>query len=196
MSLRTEKPRLEAGLLLRAYANGWFPMAHEDGEIYWHDPDPRAVFELHHLRMGRSTRKQLVQEGFTLTHDRCFTEVMRACADRPETWITEEMIAAYTDLHKAGRAHSVETWLGDELVGGIYGVALGAAFFGESMFSRVSGAGKAAFFHLSGHLREQGFVLFDTQYRNPFTKQLGAVEIARADFQAQLAAALSLPVTF
>lgn len=193
-------PDLSPDLLVRAYANGWFPMLHQDGQHYWHDPDPRAVFPLAGIKIDRSTRKLLASGRFAATRDRAFPTVMRACADprlpgREDTWISEEMIDAYSALHLMGLARSVEITADGELVGGIYGVQLGAAFFGESMFSRVSGAGKAAFHVLVRQLQDEGFVLFDTQYINPHTRLLGAVEIGRREFRLQLSAALSLPGT-
>ncbi len=132
--------------------------------------------------------------GYQFTTDRCFERVMRACAEREQTWISEEMINSYTALHLIGHAHSVETWRDGELIGGIYGVSIGSAFFGESMFSRESNAGKAAFFHLNDHLRSAGFSLFDTQYINDHTRSLGAIEIARAEFHLMLKTACSEPL--
>ncbi|MCC7501627.1 MAG: leucyl/phenylalanyl-tRNA--protein transferase [Flavobacteriales bacterium] len=183
-------PPLTADLLLRAYHRGWFPMAHEDGELYWHDPDPRAIFPLAQTRPNARLQRALRRAGYHITFDQRFEEVMRACGDRKETWITEEMIAAYVDLHKQGYAHSVEVWAGDRLVGGLYGIALGAAFFGESMFSRNTNASKAAFHHLAAHLRQQGFSLFDSQYINDHTASLGAIEVPRSTFRMMLAEAL------
>ncbi|MCB0765920.1 MAG: leucyl/phenylalanyl-tRNA--protein transferase, partial [Flavobacteriales bacterium] len=134
--------------------------------------------------------------GFTTTIDEAFEAVIRACADRRETWIDERLITSYVALHASGYAHSVETWAKGELVGGIYGVSLRGAFFGESMFSRRTNAGKAAFFALVAHLQEQGHVLFDTQYLNDFTQQLGAIEIPRERFRERLDAALDVDVRF
>jgi leucyl/phenylalanyl-tRNA--protein transferase len=184
-------------MLIRAYANGWFPMLHEDGQHYWHDPDPRAVFPLERIKPDRKTSRLLESGRFAVTMDGAFTDVMRACADptlpgREDTWISGEMIDAYSTLHAMGLAASAEVWEEGALVGGIYGVQLGAAFFGESMFSRVSGAGKIAFHTLVRRLRDGGSVLFDTQYINPHTQMLGAVEIPRREFRRRLAAALSL----
>jgi leucyl/phenylalanyl-tRNA---protein transferase len=183
-------PPLTADLLLRAYHRGWFPMAHEDGELYWHDPDPRAIFPLTELKPNARLQRAFRSAGFRVTYDLRFEAVMRACAEREETWITEEMIAAYVALHGQGHAHSVEVWQGEALVGGLYGVSVGGAFFGESMFSRVPNASKAAFHHLAEHLRQQGFLLFDSQYINAHTASLGAVEVPRTMFRTMLAAAL------
>lgn len=196
MSRPARPPVLNADMLLGAYARGWFPMAHADGALYWHDPDPRAVFPLATLRPGRTSRRVLQRSPFRTTRDQAFTEVMRACADRTETWISREMIAAYTDLHARGHAHSVEVWRDGSLVGGIYGVHLGAAFFGESMFGRESNASRVAFLTLLAHLQARGFRLFDTQYLNDHTALLGAVELPRTAFHQQLAQALQQEVLF
>lgn len=182
--------------LLIAYANGRFPMCHDDGELYWHDPDPRALFHLDEVRPNQRAVRAFRQAGFTLTVDQEFEAVLRACADREESWIDERIINSYVALHTAGYAHSVETRVEGELVGGIYGVALRGAFFGESMFSWRTNAGKAAFFALSDHLQRHGYVLFDTQYLNEFTRRLGAVEVPRAVFRDRLDEALKLDVHF
>ena len=183
-------------ILVKAYRKGLFPMCHEDGELYWHDPDPRAVFPLDTLDPDRRTARIIRSGRFTITRDSAFAEVIAACAEREDTWIDERIKASYVALHLAGHAHSMEAWEGQELVGGIYGVAVGGAFFGESMFSRASNAGKVAFHALVAHLRVRGFVLFDSQYINDFTAQLGAVEHPRERFKQDLKAALKLPVAF
>jgi leucyl/phenylalanyl-tRNA---protein transferase len=187
---------LSPSLLIAAYARGFFPMAHDDGLLYWHDPDPRAVFPLDAVRPNARLSTFIRAQGYRCTVDHRFEAVMRACADRESTWITEEMILAYTELHRAGYAHSVETWKDGELIGGIYGLSLGGAFFGESMFSRATNASKVAFHHLAEHLRQQGFTLFDSQYINDHTRSLGAVEIPRSQFGAMLAEALSVNTHF
>ena len=171
-------------------------MAHEDGGLYWHDPDPRAVFPLNELRPDRKTAQQLRSVRLKVTFDQRFDEVIRACADREGTWIDERIIASYINLHRSGHAHSVEVWREDVLAGGIYGVSIGAAFFGESMFSRSNNMGKVAFFALVEHLQKNGFTLFDTQYINPFTEQLGAIEIRKENYLSQLSASVLLPVVF
>lgn len=183
-------------VLVTAYTRGWFPMCHDDGELYWHDPDPRAVFPLATVRPNARMTTLLRSDRFTTTVDQAFAEVIRACADRTESWIDERIIRSYIALHEAGHAHSVEAWQGGQLVGGIYGVALGGAFFGESMFNRASNGGKAAFYTLLAHLKQQGFILFDSQYINAFTKQLGAVDMARPAFHRTLERALVLSVRF
>jgi len=182
--------------LLLAYGSGRFPMCHDDGELYWHDPDPRAIFPLAGLVPNKRAIRAFRKADFILTRNKAFEGVIRACAEREETWIDERLITSYLAMHTAGFAHSVESWSGDELVGGIYGVSLRGAFFGESMFSKVPNAGKAAFFALVAHLQRQGHVLFDTQYLNDFTQQLGALEIPRDRFRKQLDAALDLDAHF
>lgn len=160
-------------------------------QLHVHDPDPRAIFDLHSLRPNTRLQRYFRSHGYGCTENRCFEDVMRACADRPEQWIDEDMVQAYTGLHHLGHARSVETWQGGGLIGGIYGVQLGRAFFGESMFSRKPNASKAAFFHLAEQLRAEGYLLFDTQYINAHTRSLGAIEIPRKEFRQRLAEALA-----
>jgi leucyl/phenylalanyl-tRNA--protein transferase len=192
-----ERSVLTTGLLLAAYAEGFFPMGDEQGRTEWHNPDPRAIFPLDAIRPNARLRRFLRNSGMRCTTDADFENVMRHCATtHGDTWITEEMIAAYTALHRIGHAHSVETWDGDGLVGGIYGVSIGAAFFGESMFSLVPNASKAAFHHLTEHLRERGFTLFDSQYLNDHTASLGAIEIPRTDLLERLQDAIQRKVSF
>jgi leucyl/phenylalanyl-tRNA---protein transferase len=183
-------------LLMQAYERGWFPMAHEDGELYWHDPDPRAVFPLHDLRPDPRTERHLHSTGIQITLDQCFDQVIRACAAREEAWIDARIISSYCELHRLGHAHSLEVWKAGTLVGGIYGVAAGGAFFGESMFNNRNNMGRVAFHGLVRHLRKQGFILFDSQYINPFTEQLGAIEVDRAAYLKTLEQALALSVVF
>src|SRR5688500_4010878 len=135
-STRKELQIIPTEILLSAYRSGLFPMAHDDGELYWHDPDPRAIFPLNDLKPDRKTRQQLNSDRIKITFDRAFEKVIRACADREETWIDERILASYVELHRSGHANSVEVWREGELVGGIYGVSINGAFFGESMFSR------------------------------------------------------------
>ncbi|MBL7950162.1 MAG: leucyl/phenylalanyl-tRNA--protein transferase [Flavobacteriales bacterium] len=196
MSRTQRPPTIPVNALLSAYSKGFFPMCHDDGELYWHDPDPRAVFPLKGLAPNVRLQRALRKTDFRVTNDEAFEAVMRACADREETWIDERLISSFLGLHLAGYAHSVETWSGDDLVGGIYGVSLQGAFFGESMFSRRTNAGKAAFYGLVAHLQHRGHVLFDTQYINDFTAQLGALEISRVLFRDRLEAALQADVQF
>lgn len=179
-------PTIPVAVLLDSYRRGRFPMCHEDGELYWHDPDPRAIFPLADLQPDPLTRRQVSGGRYTCTVDQCFEAVIRACADRPDTWLDERMIRSYIALHTAGHAHSAECWEGERLAGGIYGVSVGAAFFGESMFGRQN-AGKVAFHHLAGCLQRSGYRLFDTQYINPFTARLGAIEVTQDRFRRTLA---------
>ncbi len=187
---------LTPDMVIWAYQNGYFPMAEDDGELFWHAPDPRAVIPLDRVKIARSLRQVLKKAQFDVTFNKDFYGVICGCADRDETWISPEIIEVYADLHAMHLTHSVEVWQDGDLVGGLYGVALGGAFFGESMFSRVSNASKVAFVHLTTHLRKQGFTLLDSQYLNPFTESLGAIEIPFVDYKRQLMEALQLPVRF
>lgn len=190
------QPPLTPDLLLHAYRHGLFPMADpDDGDrVYWYAPDPRAVLPLDAFHVPRSLERVLRAAPFEVQVDRAFEAVMRACAapsrGRETTWISEEFVAAYGDLHAEGHAHSVECWQGDELVGGLYGVALGGAFFGESMFHRVRDASKVALVHLVERLRAGGFVLLDTQMTTPHLERFGVVEIPRMVYELRLATAL------
>lgn len=184
---------LSVEVLLHAYAQGLFPMGNDEGSVDWYCPDPRAVIPIETAVPNRTMRRVLRTGKFELEFDTAFAGVMRACADREDTWITDRMVQVYTELHMAGHAHSAEAWQDGELVGGIYGVTIGAAFFGESMFSRVDNAGKAAFHALMAQLRHRDFRLFDSQIINDFTRTLGAVEIPFEDFQRQLVSAVRVP---
>jgi leucyl/phenylalanyl-tRNA---protein transferase len=181
-----------------AYRSGIFPWT--VNPISWWSPDPRGIFELEKFHVPRSLQKFLRKQTFEITIDRAFREVMQACAapgpGRRGVWITPEFIDAYTRLHEAGDAHSVECWREGELVGGIYGVSLGGFFAGESMFHRVTNASKVALGHLVGHLRERGFTLFDIQMITPATRQLGAVEITRDEYLQRLKRAAQMNCTF
>ncbi|MBK7754012.1 MAG: leucyl/phenylalanyl-tRNA--protein transferase [Flavobacteriales bacterium] len=186
---------LTTDLLLSAYRRGIFPMADDAGRITWHDPDPRAVL-IGAPHYSFPTRPIRAGNGFAFRIDMAFGAVIRGCAEREPRWISEEMIHVYSELHRLGHAHSVEVWNGGSLLGGIYGIAIRGAFFGESMFSCAPNASKAAFFHLAAHLRSRGFILFDTQYLNAHTASLGAFEIPRQRFRAELMAALELSAEF
>ena len=189
-------------LLLRAYAVGLFPMAEsrDDPILFWVDPHFRGVLPLEHYYAPRSLRKVLRRGRFTVRCNFAFSEVIRKCAephgDRPNTWINEEIVALYDKLFDMGYAHSVETWEDDELVGGLYGVALGGAFFGESMFSRARDASKVALAHLVARLRIGGFRLLDTQFLTDHLARFGAVEVPRADYKEMLKAALPARTVF
>lgn len=185
-------------ILLRAYAMGIFPMAEarDDPEIHWVDPRRRGVLPLDGFHLSRSLARRMRREGFTVTADRAFDAVVTACAEREETWISQRIQRLYAALHQMGNAHSVEVWQGDRLVGGVYGVTLGAAFFGESMFSRVTDASKVALAHAVDRLRAGGFQLFDTQFLTPHLASLGGIEVPRAAYHRMLAAALDEKATF
>ena len=184
--------------LLEAYRRGIFPWFDETTPILWWSPDPRAIFELDGLHVSRRLARTLRSGRFTTTVDAAFGEVIRGCADRPGQgiWITPDMIDAYTTLHRLGWAHSVEAWRDGELAGGVYGVAVGGLFAGESMFTRIRDGSKAALVHLVQRLRERGFRLFDVQYLNDHTARLGAVEIPRREYLARLRTALACKVEF
>ena len=179
--------------LLSAYAMGIFPMAEsrEDDTIHWIDPRRRGVFPLDNFHISRSLRRRILAQPFTITTNVDFAGTLAGCADRPETWINDTIHALYLALHHMGHAHSLEVWEGTELVGGVYGVTLGAAFFGESMFSRRTDASKIALAYLTHRLRAAGFQLFDTQFLTPHLHSLGAIEIPRADYRKRLETALA-----
>ncbi|HXG08635.1 MAG TPA: leucyl/phenylalanyl-tRNA--protein transferase [Gemmataceae bacterium] len=184
--------------LLEAYRRGIFPWYDETLPILWWSPDPRAIFELDGLHVSRRLRRTIRSGKFTLTVNQDFAGVIRGCADRPgeSTWLTPEMIAAYEALHQLGHAHSVEAWHNGMLAGGIYGVAIGAFFAGESMFTRVRDASKVALVYLVERLRQRGFQLFDIQFRTEHTARLGAIEIPRAEYLRRLRRAIACPVSF
>ena len=187
------RSHLSPQLLVRAYSQGVFPMARgRSGLIDWYSPDPRAILPLEQFHTSHNLRKRVRRGDYDVTHDRAFEQVIRLCAvprpDESGTWINDQIIDAYVRLHHAGLAHSVETWRpattqsaddGPTLVGGLYGVALGGAFFGESMFSRATDASKVCLVHLVEHLRKQGFMLLDVQYTSAHMAQFGVVEVAR-----------------
>lgn len=194
------KIKLTPELLLSAYAQGVFPMAHDDGEIYWYSPDPRAILPLDRFHVPQSLRRVIHRGRFTVVIDSAFEQVISACAEpgpgRESTWISREVAEAYIRLHQLGFAHSVECWLDGELVGGLYGVSLRGLFAGESMFSRVTDASKVALYFLVQRLRERGFLLLDTQFLTPHLERFGAVEIPAEQYQLLLAEALSIRASF
>jgi leucyl/phenylalanyl-tRNA--protein transferase len=188
---------IDAELLLDAYAHGIFPWS--DNPVCWFSPDPRAVFVRERIRLPKKMGKAMRHHGLTVTFDRAFSDVMAACGAvhaTKGTWITPSFLGAYGDLHRLGRAHSVEVWQKTTLVGGLYGVQLGGLFAGESMFFRVPNASKVAFCYLVEHLERLGVVLFDAQVINPFTLQLGAVLIRRSQYLQQLRQALVTPTPY
>lgn len=176
--------------LIGLYASGWFPMAMEDGSIRCFSPDPRGIIPLDAFHIPHGTRKTLRDPLWEIRIDTCFERVMRSCGKRRETWIDETIVRSYLALHQAGCAHSLEVWREGHLVGGLYGVSLGAAFFGESMFHTVSGASKVALVSLVHRLRHRGFELLDTQWLTPHLARFGAVEVPRARYLEKLQAAL------
>ena len=187
-------------LLLSAYAQGMFPMAHDDDQIDWYSPDPRAILPLDRLHVSRSLQRLLSAGRYQTRFNTAFAETMVACAapapDRPSTWINAEIIEAYLWLHELGFAHSVETWQDDELVGGLYGVSLRGLFAGESMFSRCTDASKVALYYLVQRLRERGFALLDVQFQTPHLKRLGAIEIPGWRYRRLLRQALMVDTRF
>jgi leucyl/phenylalanyl-tRNA---protein transferase len=182
--------------LLRAYRNGTFPWFNEGDPVLWWSPNPRAIFELDRFYLSRRLVRTIRNSKFRLTINQAFDAVIRGCAERELTWITSDMIDAYSQLHQLGHAHSIEVWLGKDLVGGVYGVALGGFFAGESMFHRARDASKVALTYLIEYLKIRGFALFDTQVVTEHTARLGAVEISRDDYLARLEKALRVPARF
>lgn len=192
------EPPLPPELLLRAYATGIFPMAERRGsrEVFWVDPKRRGILPLDGFRISRSLRRRILRAPWVIRTDTAFREVVDGCADRPETWINRPILDAYLALHAAGFARSLEVWEGSDLVGGVYGVTLGAAYFGESMFSRRTDASKVALAYLVDRLRQGGFLLFDVQFLTPHLASLGAVEIPRAAYHRRLSEALAQTADF
>ena len=189
---------LSVARMLAAYRGGIFPWSADP--ITWWSPDPRAVFEFDRIHVPRSLARRRRHAPFEFTLDRAFPAVIRACARAPrpaeKTWITPQIVEAYEALHRAGHAHSVECWNGNRLAGGLYGVAIGGFFAGESMFHAEPDASKLALLHLVGHLTTRGYRLFDTQMLTPTTRGLGAVEIPRTEYLRRLAAALAVDCRF
>ncbi len=189
---------LSPELLLHGYSIGIFPMAEhrDDPELFWVDPKFRGVFPLDGFHISRSLARRIRTCGFSVSINRDFASVVDGCADRSDTWINPELRRLYQELHRTGRAHSLEVWDGASLIGGVYGVVLGAAFFGESMFSRRTDASKIALAYLVDRLRQTGFTLFDTQFLTAHLASLGAIEIPRAVYHSELKQALDLKADF
>jgi len=185
-------------MLLAGYAEGIFPMAEhrEDDAVFWVNPQMRGVFPLELFHVSRSLAKRMRSGQFTVTTDHAFAQVVSGCADRAETWISGTILDLYCELFRLKHAHSIEVWEGAELVGGVYGVTLGAAFFGESMFSRRTDASKVALAYLVDRLKAGGFILFDAQFQTAHLRSLGAIEISRAAYRRQQAAALETSADF
>ncbi|WP_417807888.1 leucyl/phenylalanyl-tRNA--protein transferase [Thioclava sp.] len=184
--------RLSAQLLLTGYAQGIFPMAEsrESTQLHWFDPAQRGIMPLDNFHISRSLAKEIRRADFTISTNRAFRAVVEGCADRSETWINGPLFALYDDLHAAGYAHSVEVWQGADLVGGVFGITLGGAFFGESMFSARKSGSKIAIAFAVDRLRQAGFTLFDTQYITPHLASLGGIEVTRVEYRSRLAKAL------
>jgi leucyl/phenylalanyl-tRNA--protein transferase len=180
-------------LLLRAYSAGIFPMSENrnDPDVFWVDPRKRGILPLKGFHISRSLRRRMRKADYTATLNHAFERVLKACADREETWINGEIHRLYTALYALGHAHSIEVWEGAALAGGVYGVTLGGAFFGESMVSPRRDGSKLALAHLTDHLTRCGFTLFDTQFITSHLASLGAVEISRADYHRRLQEALA-----
>ena len=191
---------LSPNLLLSAYAQGVFPMAHEDGQIYWYDPDPRAILPLDALHIPRRLKQRLNRNPFEIRYDYAFRQVMQACAEttknRSSTWIDDNILESYTLLHQLGFAHSVEAWQDDKLVGGLYGVSLQGLFAGESMFHRATDASKICLVYLVEHLNAQGFQLLDVQFQTSHLSKFGVIEIPREMYRERLEQALLAQAKF
>ncbi len=187
---------IDPELLLQGYRLGVFPMAMEDTSIQWFSPDPRAILPLQDFHVPHALRRLARKKVFETTMDNAFSKVIEACAKREDTWINLEIIESYTRLHELGCAHSVEAWKEGTLAGGLYGVAVGGAFFGESMFHYVTDASKIALVALVEHLRARKFALLDTQWLTPHLEQFGGIEISRDDYLRLLRRAIELPCKF
>jgi len=191
-------PMLTPDVLLQGYASGIFPMAEsrDDPDVFWVDPKMRGVLPLNGFHMSRSLARFARRCDWTVRLNRDFAGVVEACADRADTWINDEIYNLYIALHEQGHAHSIEAWDETRLVGGVYGVTLGAAFFGESMFSRATNGSKIALAAAVDHLTRAGFTLFDTQFITPHLASLGAIEVKRAHYHQQLEQALRVQARF
>ena len=187
---------ISASLLLHAYRSGVFPMAVEDGEIAWFSPDPRTIIPLETFHVPHGLKRTLKKNLFEIRISTAFEAVMRHCAQRRETWINEEIIESYVNLYREGYGHSVEAWQDGKLAGGLYGVAIGGAFFGESMFHVVTDASKVALHALVERLRERGYSLLDTQWTTPHLERFGVLEIPRKKYIERLVAAIPAKCSF
>ncbi len=188
---------LEPDSLMGAYRRGIFPWFNEDDPFLWWSPDPRSIFDFDTIHFSKRLLRTVRQKKFVVTVDLAFPYVMQAASIRPEgTWITDNMYEAYCELHRLGHAHSVEAWLNNELVGGIYGVAVGGFFAAESMFHFETDAGMVAMVRLVEHLRERGFSLLDTQMATDHTRKIGAFDVPRDEYLDMLESAIALPVSF
>lgn len=193
----TAQQHIDPDFLVNAYRHGYFPMAESrTGPIGWYSPDPRAVIPLDEFRISRSLRQRVAKGTYDIRIDSAFSTVIHECAERDETWISDEIIRVYSILHQRRIVHSVEAWAEGELAGGLYGVAIGGAFFGESMFSRKPDASKVALVYLVERLRTKGYRLLDTQFTNDHVRRFGAREIPRKQYLKLLAGALLLDCRF
>ena len=197
MGRRSRDSDITVDMLLRAYSIGLFPMAEsaDDPELFWVEPELRGIIPLDDFHVSKSLAKTIRKKPFDIRYDTAFDAVMAGCAeeapDRPSTWINETIRKLYVELHQIGHAHSVEAWEGDQLVGGLYGVSLGAAFFGESMFSRRTNASKICLVHLVERLRERDFTLLDTQFTTEHLKTFGAIDVPKARYAKMLQKAVN-----
>ena len=188
--------------ILKGYSLGIFPMSEsfDDPKIYWINPKKRGVIPIKDFKISKSLKKEIKKNKFKITINKNFNEVIKNCAkktkNRPKTWINKKIIDSYSSLHQLGHAHSIEAWFKNKLVGGLYGVSLGSAFFGESMFSTMSNASKICLVYLIANLRIKGFILLDTQFINPYLKKLGAVEISRKKYLKILGNSLKKNINF
>lgn len=196
--MTAQPQKITPHLLLQAYAQGVFPMSEsaDDPDIFWVDPQMRGIFELDSFHVSRSLARRIKRGEYRCKINTCFPDVVRHCADRDETWINAEIFELYCQLHALGYAHSFEIHRDNCLIGGVYGVALGGAFFGESMFSLETDASKLALYHLINHLNTQGFILFDTQFITSHLASLGAIEIPRKEYRERLDQALAVKASF
>lgn len=196
-SIYNEAGQIRPSLLLAAYRAGLFPMAmDETGEIGWFSPDPRGILPLDTFHIPHGLKRRLRKNPFEIRINSAFSDVMAGCAEREQTWISRIIKDSYTRLHDLGWAHSVETWQDGDLVGGLYGVAIGGVFFGESMFSRRTDASKVALVALVERLQKRGFTLLDTQWSTDHLKTFGCLDIPRADYLERLEAALAIETDF
>lgn len=198
MTEQTNRMLVTPQILLKAYSCGLFPMseAADDPDLFWVDPDERGIIPLDSFHIPRSLKKTINRGTYDIKINSNFAQVMTECAketdNRPSTWINQTILRLYNQLHHMGHAHSVEAWLNDELVGGLYGVTLGSAFFGESMFSRQADASKVCLVSLVEHMKEKGFTLLDTQFTTDHLKRFGAIDIPRAEYSILLEEAMSV----
>ncbi|MDA0814314.1 MAG: leucyl/phenylalanyl-tRNA--protein transferase [Verrucomicrobia bacterium] len=188
--------KLDPQLLLNAYCSGVFPMGMGNGEIGWFSPDPRGIIPLDRFHIPHGLDRTLKKRPFEIRINTAFRDVIKGCSERKETWIDDSIIESYCRLYDLGFAHSVEAWKNDELVGGLYGVSVGGAFFGESMFSRATDASKVALVHLIGRLRERRFLLLDTQWTTAHLKTMGAENIPKKEYMHLLTRALRAETRF